>query len=319
MTDSTVYTPTFVYNDESFEYGLFDEGRLTEDRSNLKYEYILKDHLGNTRVTFTKLGANITILQQEHYYPFGMTFAGTGATVNGSENMYKYNGKELQDEHGLNWYDYGARMYDAQLGRWHCVDPLAEQYSNLSPYNYVANNPINAIDPDGMRIFPLEGTYTNPNISNETKTQIQGDQKEWSLTGISLLLGFTPLDAPADIGEAANEFRQGNIKEGFICLLGLIGLDAIKDGKKIVKTAEEAVDKTKKTTKKVNPKKKAREEGKKKRDAQPASEDYAKYKAKELEKKKGKDARREAHDKKEKGSGDRTKKQIDRDYNSKQY
>ncbi|WP_317043224.1 RHS repeat-associated core domain-containing protein [Chryseobacterium vrystaatense] len=90
------------------------------------------------------------MLDTNNYYPFGLNHTG-GNVLNssgfGSWQSYKYNGKELQ-ETGM--YDYGARFYMADLGRWGVIDPMAEQMSSHSPYNYVFNNPISFTDPSGM-------------------------------------------------------------------------------------------------------------------------------------------------------------------------
>ncbi|NCB19980.1 MAG: hypothetical protein EOM61_10225, partial [Bacteroidia bacterium] len=88
-----------------------------------------------------------TVEQVNHYYPFGGLM---GESTAGGVQPYKYNGKELDRMHGLDLFDYGARHYDAAIGRWWTVDPLAEKYYSISPYVYCKNNPVRFVDPNGM-------------------------------------------------------------------------------------------------------------------------------------------------------------------------
>jgi RHS repeat-associated protein len=90
------------------------------------------------------------IAQTDSYYPFGLSQGNMSYVREGrGKNQFLYNGKELVEGFELGWYDYGARYYAPDLGRWHAVDPLAEKYYDLSLYNYVMNNPNIFIDPDG--------------------------------------------------------------------------------------------------------------------------------------------------------------------------
>jgi RHS repeat-associated protein len=142
------YVGGIEYNNGSIEFIQTEEGRARPNGGSYFYEYMLKDHLGNTRVLFDQNGA---VKETSDYYPFGLQVARSGNTVPSPENRYKYNGKELQTELGLNQYDYGARFYDPVIGRWNTVDPLAEEMRRYSPYTYVYNNPLRFIDPDGMK------------------------------------------------------------------------------------------------------------------------------------------------------------------------
>jgi len=96
------------------------------------------------------------VIAEQSYYPFGLTF-NSYSRENSIYNKYQFNGKEIQNELGLGWNDFGARMYMSDIGRWGVVDPLAEKMRRHSPYNYCFDNPIRFIDPDGM-----EGTEVKP-------------------------------------------------------------------------------------------------------------------------------------------------------------
>lgn len=139
------YCANVVYENDAQKLLLTEEGYVDLSSSTLPYYYYLKDHQGNNRVVVNSSG---TVQETNHYYPFGGVFASTS-----NVQPYKYNGKELDTKKGLNWYDYGARHYDATLGRWFVVDPLAEKYYGWSPYNYCLNNPISNIDPDGKSVW----------------------------------------------------------------------------------------------------------------------------------------------------------------------
>jgi RHS repeat-associated protein len=166
------------YKDGSAQHIAHSEGSVVKAASGVwQYEYVLRDHLGNTRVTFQdgeskglpyldwntwemvdpnvgNVGYNDGIVtaadikQINHFYPFGLNMEGNWNGAAGN-NKYQYNEKEWNDDFGLGWNDYGARFYNSAIGRWNNLDPLSELTEQCSPYSYVRNNPMNRIDPDG--------------------------------------------------------------------------------------------------------------------------------------------------------------------------
>ncbi|MFD0975275.1 SpvB/TcaC N-terminal domain-containing protein [Salinimicrobium gaetbulicola] len=111
--------------------------------------YYHPDHLGSSSYI---TDANGEVSQHVEYFAFGETFLEEHS--NTDRTPYLFNGKELDEETGL--YYYGARYYDARTSVWQSVDPLAQKYPDVSPYAYVANNPLKYIDPDGRKLVYAE-------------------------------------------------------------------------------------------------------------------------------------------------------------------
>ena len=150
-SDTTVtdYCGNVIYENGIPVKLLTEAGYVT--LADSKYHYFVQDHLGNNRVVVDQSG---NVEEVNHYYPFGGLLS---SSVSNAVQPYKYNGKELDRKNGLDWYDYGARMYDAALGRWHAVDPMSEKYYSISSYVYGLNTPHNCIDPDGQKIIFVNG------------------------------------------------------------------------------------------------------------------------------------------------------------------
>jgi len=131
-------------------------------KRQFNYVFYLKDHLGNIRVTVDKDGE---VLGYDDYYPFGLQMPGRSSNTANPNHLYKYSSKELDEEIGLEWYYFGARYYDPVIARWLAADPLAVLSSSLTPYNYTRNNPLNFIDPDGLKEIKVRD-YAQSNLIN---------------------------------------------------------------------------------------------------------------------------------------------------------
>ena len=148
--------------DASDVFKTFVKGNMPVTKNGYLYIYC-SNETPNQDVFFDNLQLTHTrgqIMEETHYYPFGLKMDAISSTINKSpyvKNKYGITGKEIQEKEfsdgsGLNIYDFGDRMYDHQIGRFMMMDPEAEEYKAWSPYNYVMNNPIRFIDPDGRKV-----------------------------------------------------------------------------------------------------------------------------------------------------------------------
>ena len=200
---TTDYCGNVIYENGTQKLLLTEEGYINLN-SPTTYYYYLKDHQGNNRVVVNSSGA---VQEVNHYYPFGGVFS-TSTNV----QPYKYNGKELDTKNGLNWYDYGARHYDAALGRWHVVDPLAEKHYSNSSYTYCLNNPLLYIDPLGKDTVLVQDINIRPNdrgIKGETYTAIIEFIKNGETVGT-----YRGSSYPNSESNSNNNPRWNTVREG---------------------------------------------------------------------------------------------------------
>ena len=138
------------YREDRLERVLNDYGYMDADDG---FHYHIKDWQACVRAVIDEAG---TLEEVNSYYPYGALMGG-GAIGGGSVQPYKYGGKELDRQAGLDWYDSQARMYDPLLGRTPTMDPKAEDYYAISPYAWCAANPMRFIDPDGQK-YSISGS-----------------------------------------------------------------------------------------------------------------------------------------------------------------
>lgn len=174
-TTTREYVNGIEYVDNQLEAIYHNEGRIVKKNGNFEWQWALKDHLGNTRILFSDINndgdinASSELLSIKNYYPFGMEW--DTSTMASPAMPYLYNGKELDTDFGLNWYHYGARMYDPAIARFTGVDPISDQFAHVSTYNYAENEPIGHIDLHGLQ-------KAKPNPAKGVDYEWQPDEAE---------------------------------------------------------------------------------------------------------------------------------------------
>jgi RHS repeat-associated protein len=229
---ATSYVDGIVYNtDGTIDFVQTEEGRAIRTDTSYKYEYVLKDHLGNTRLTLQ----NGLLVGEDEYYPFGLNVH----RLQNAENKYLYNGKEIQSELD-NQYDYGARFYDPIIARWTTPDPLAELMRRHSVYNYAMNNPMRFTDPTGMAA--VDTTYRGGTLdpvtvvaSNKSSTVSQVGNFLWSAADWLPFAGSTKM-----LGMG---IYHGNWKEATLGAV-FLGVDifTLGEGGAVARIAEEGAE-----------------------------------------------------------------------------
>ncbi|WP_445455988.1 RHS repeat domain-containing protein [Flavobacterium sp. HNIBRBA15423] len=208
MNENSVITKTdylaggFQYKDNYLKFFPHPEGYVnvvdSHGINNYNYVFNYTDHLGNIRVSYgvDPDTQTLKILEENHYYPFGLKHEGYNMDYKTYQQIleesikikmaspvdavykYKYNGKELQDELGLNMYDYGARNYDPAIGRFSVPDPMQELYYGINSYAYVFNNPVQLVDPTGMIVEYADDPNKTKKENRQARREFKKSQRE---------------------------------------------------------------------------------------------------------------------------------------------
>lgn len=172
-SNSRDYIQGIEYNNGIIDFVLTEQGRALPGTA-FTYEYMIKDHLGNTRATVKQNG---DIVQVQDYYAFGMEMPNVNTVSPSPPNQYKYNGKEKQVELGLDQLDYVNRFYDPLIGRFNSVDKLSTSFPHKSPYDYAENRPVNGVDLDGLEWVSTIDAKGSTHISVNTRFDFTVDPK----------------------------------------------------------------------------------------------------------------------------------------------
>jgi len=188
-------------------------GEIVVQQPGYAYIYFSNDNGQPLEVffdDFTVEHAHSAIVQADDYYPFGLTF-NEYRRENGLPNRFLYNGKERQDNLDLGWYDYGARMYMPDIGRWTAADPAADVAPSHTPFRYAFNNPLIFIDPDGLyewRVNSQTGEYERIGDEGGNEEQFiywdDAEKAAGSLKGETIYVGAVAKDWYSD-----GEFSYG--------------------------------------------------------------------------------------------------------------
>ncbi|UMY66619.1 MULTISPECIES: DUF6443 domain-containing protein [unclassified Flavobacterium] len=213
-TTKTDYLDGFQYQDGELSFFTTPEGYVKHTQGEFNYVYNYTDHLGNNRLSYTwdKSSQALAIMEENNYYPFGLKHENYNVTkvdydrddsggnvivlapVTRLGYQYKYQGQELQDELGLGWYAFKWRNYDPAIGRFMCIDPLAQEYEDYSTYQFASNQPVHAQDVEGLEnVKDRQKRILSDDARTVVRDNIPNNKRQFDL---SRSMTVTPKPAP---------------------------------------------------------------------------------------------------------------------------